>query len=158
MPLYKSLPPPDRVFPFHHRLVPVPAPERKSATPSVPALPSDAVEEGRASALGDQQRCTMVRQVTEEMVMLVTERVPLRRDRRRITCHVQQISMYVCHVILQISMTDVARAFGRNRSTVSHACQTVEDRRDDPAYDDFVCAVERVATVLSGTPGGSVHG
>ncbi|WP_244484056.1 MULTISPECIES: helix-turn-helix domain-containing protein [unclassified Rhizobium] len=102
-------------------------------------------------------RCRVVRQLTAEMVMLVGERVPLRRDRRRASCHVRQISMYVCHVVLQISLTDIGQAFGRDRTTVSHACNVVEDRRDDPAYDDFVSSVERVIISVFGAPGGREH-
>ncbi len=102
-------------------------------------------------------RCRVVRQVTAEMVMLVGERVPLRRDRRRTSCHVRQISMYVCHVVLQISLTDIGHSFGRDRTTVSHACNVVEDRRDDPAFDDFVASLERVVTSVFGAPGGREH-
>ncbi|CAN7181942.1 transposase [Pararhizobium sp. LjRoot255] len=102
-------------------------------------------------------RCRVVRQLAAEMVMLVGERVPLRRDRRRTSCHVRQISMYVCHVVLQISLTDIGYAFGRDRTTVSHACNVVEDRRDDPAFDDFVASVERVITSVFGAPGGRGH-
>jgi hypothetical protein len=102
-------------------------------------------------------RCRVVRQVTAEMVMLVGERVPLRRDRRRTSCHVRQISMYVCHVVLQISLTDIGYSFGRDRTTVSHACNVVEDRRDDPAFDDFVASLERVVTSVFGAPGGRTH-
>ena len=102
-------------------------------------------------------RCRMVRQLTAEMVLLVGERIPLRRDRRRTSCHVRQISMYVCHVVLQISMTEIGQSFGRDRTTVSHACNVVEDRRDDPAFDAFVAAVERVVTSVFGAAGGYPH-
>lgn len=102
-------------------------------------------------------RCRVVRQLTAEMVMLVGERVPLRRDRRRTSCHVRQISMYVCHVVLQISLTDIGYAFRRDRTTVGHACHVVEDRRDDPAFDDFIASVERVVTSVFGAPGGREH-
>jgi hypothetical protein len=89
--------------------------------------------------------CRIVGRMTEEMTMLVTERALHRRDRRRTMWHVRQIAMYVCHVALQIPVTDVADAFGRNRSTVAYALRIVENRRDDKAYDDFVEAVERMA-------------
>lgn len=89
--------------------------------------------------------CRIVRQMTAEMVMLVGDRVQLRRDRRRTNCHVRQIAMYICHVALRISLSDIGQSFGRDRTTVSHACGVVEDRRDDPAFDDFVSAVERIA-------------
>ncbi|RWX76164.1 hypothetical protein EPK99_20565 [Neorhizobium lilium] len=74
----------------------------------------------------------------------------LRRDRRRFACHVRQIAMYVCHVALRVSLSDIGDAFGRDRTTVGHACHVVEDRRDDPAFDDFVATVERLVTTVFG--------
>lgn len=130
--------------------------EIKSASPSGDGL-SIVEPWGPVLPVAVHQRCRVVRQLTAEMVMLVGERVPLRRDRRRTSCHVRQISMYVCHVVLQISLTDIGYAFRRDRSTVSHACHVVEDRRDDPAFDDFIASVERVVTSVFGAPGGREH-
>ena len=103
-------------------------------------------------------RCRVVRQLTAEMVMLVGERVQMRRDRRRSSCHVRQISMYVCHVVLQLSLSDIGAAFGRDRTTVGHACNVVEDRRDDAAFDAFVSAIERVVLSVFGPAGIGSHG
>lgn len=94
--------------------------------------------------------CRIVRQMVCELVQLFGDRVMLRRDRRRLSCHVRQIAMYVCHVALQISMSDIGEAFGRDRTTVGHACHVVEDRRDDLAFDEFVSAVERIVTAVFG--------
>jgi hypothetical protein len=104
--------------------------------PSVPTI--------RPSSLPMPVACRIVRHLTTEMVMLIGDRVPLRRDMRHDLCHTRQIAMYLCHVVLQISQSDIALAFGRNRSTVSHACHIVEDRRDEQAFDDFISAVERM--------------
>jgi chromosomal replication initiation ATPase DnaA len=91
------------------------------------------------------------------MVMIAGHRVQMRRDRRRTLCHVRQIAMYVCHVALQIPILDIGVAFGRDRTTVSHACHVVEDRRDDPAYDEFVAAVERTVNSIFLANGGRGH-
>lgn len=88
--------------------------------------------------------CRLVRQLTGEMVRLTGERTPVRRDIRRMECHVRQIAMYVCHVQLGIPMSDIGPCFGRDRTTVGHACQVVEDRRDEPAFDEFVATLERL--------------
>nr|WP_281978071.1 helix-turn-helix domain-containing protein [Pseudorhizobium flavum] len=85
------------------------------------------------------------------MVLLFGDRVLVRRDRRRLACHVRQIAMYVCHVALRISQTDIGEAFGRDRTTVRHACHVVEDRRDDPVFDDFISAIERIVVAVFGT-------
>lgn len=101
--------------------------------------------------------CRICAQVTTEMVAIAGHRVQIRRDRRRTLCHIRQIAMYVCHVALQIPMVEIAIAFGRDRTTVSHACHMVEDRRDDPAYDEFVAAVERTINSIFRSNGGLAH-
>lgn len=101
--------------------------------------------------------CRIAQELTTEMVMLVGGRLLARRDRRRMLCHVRQIAMYVCHVGLQISHDDIAGAFGRNRSTVGHACKTVEQRREDAAFDDFVSALERSVKSIFRSTGGAAH-
>lgn len=54
----------------------------------------------------------------------------------------RQVSMYLCHVAFELSLARVAVAFGRDRSTVAHACHTIEDRRDDEAFDAWIGALE----------------
>lgn len=58
---------------------------------------------------------------------------------------VRQIAMYVSHVVLGLSMGDVGRGFGRDRTTVLYACHLVEDLRDEPEFDRIVSTMERVA-------------
>ncbi|HEY4193712.1 MAG TPA: helix-turn-helix domain-containing protein [Mesorhizobium sp.] len=58
---------------------------------------------------------------------------------------VRQICMYVAHVVLRLTMGDVGVGFGRDRTTVVHACQVIEDLRDDPEFDQVVSMIERVA-------------
>lgn len=94
--------------------------------------------------------CRLVRQLTTEMLQLTGDRLAGprwsgHRDRRRSECHIRQIAMYVCHVQLGIAMSDIGPCFGRDRTTVGHACQVVEDRRDEPAFDEFVAMLERLA-------------
>ncbi len=36
----------------------------------------------------------------------------------------------------------VAAAFGRDRSTVAHACREIEDRREDGQFDLWISALE----------------
>lgn len=54
----------------------------------------------------------------------------------------RQAAMYLCHVAFELSLSRVAQAFGRDRSTVAHACHRIEDRRDDPDFDDWIGALE----------------
>jgi chromosomal replication initiation ATPase DnaA len=47
----------------------------------------------------------------------------------------RQVAMYLCHVSFELSLARVALAFGRDRSTVAHACHVIEDRREEPQFD-----------------------
>ena len=54
----------------------------------------------------------------------------------------RQIAMYLAHVTYAWPMARVATAFGRDRTTASHACHRIEDLRDDPAFDVLISAME----------------
>jgi chromosomal replication initiation ATPase DnaA len=54
----------------------------------------------------------------------------------------RQVSMYLMHVVFQINLSRVARAFGRDRSTVSHACNVIEDCREDNEFDEKMMGLE----------------
>ncbi|MGO4352496.1 helix-turn-helix domain-containing protein [Rhizobium sp. RAF36] len=101
--------------------------------------------------------CRIAQKITAEMVMIAGSRMLERRDRRRMLCHVRQISMYACHTALQFSQQEIAGGFGRHRTTVAHACMIVEQRRDDPAFDDFVSAIERTVVSVFRFPEGAAH-
>jgi chromosomal replication initiation ATPase DnaA len=58
------------------------------------------------------------------------------------TARARQVAMYLTHVAFGMSLHRVAVAFGRDRSTVAHACHLMEDRRDDAAFDDLMSALE----------------
>lgn len=63
---------------------------------------------------------------------------------------VRQIAMYVTHVELGISMRDVGEGFGRDRTTVLHACHQVEDWRDDEEFDAIVGRMEKTVAAAFG--------
>ena len=47
----------------------------------------------------------------------------------------RQIAMYLCNVVGQLSLREIAMEFDREPSTVSHACHAIEDRREDSVFD-----------------------
>jgi chromosomal replication initiation ATPase DnaA len=47
----------------------------------------------------------------------------------------RQVAMYLAHVECNVELAAVSRMFGRDRTTVRHACSVVEDSRDDPAFE-----------------------
>lgn len=65
---------------------------------------------------------------------------------------VRQIAMYVAHVTLRLSMREVGQGFGRDRTTVLHACHLVEDLREDEEFDRIVARVELVVAAAFGIP------
>ena len=139
--------------------VPIKPPVTISASePEQAASAAATVLAGRSSPLPSRMVCRIVGQITGELLLLVGTRLQLRGERRRALCHARQIAMYVCHVALRIPQQDIGRAFGRDRTTVGHACSVVEDRRDEPAFDDFVSVVERIVTSIFSVVEVECHG
>lgn len=62
----------------------------------------------------------------------------------------RQVAMYLAHVAFGISLVEVGSWFGRDRTTVSHACNRIEDQRDDPAFDAGLMEMEVAASVMRG--------
>ena len=60
---------------------------------------------------------------------------------------VRQIAMYLCNTTLGVSLTEIGRAICRDRTTVSHAVQLIEDLRDDAEFDAIMEQVERVTRI-----------
>jgi len=57
-------------------------------------------------------------------------------------CFARQVAMYLVHVVFQIRIASIARVFCRDPSTVSHACHTIEEARDDQVLDSKLTALE----------------
>ncbi|WP_371877960.1 helix-turn-helix domain-containing protein [Shinella zoogloeoides] len=155
--MHQFIVPHRRSFP---RLVPGadPAPETKSGAPGEGPPPvRRTMDMPEAPNVPPSIACRIVRQLTLEMMAMASDRPLWRRDGRRSTCHVRQIAMYVSHVVLGLSLSDIGAAFGRDRTTVSHACNVVEDRRDDASFDAFVSTIERVVLSVFGPAGIGSH-
>ncbi|MEZ5957901.1 MAG: helix-turn-helix domain-containing protein [Hyphomonadaceae bacterium] len=58
------------------------------------------------------------------------------------TAYARQLAMYLCHVAFELSLSRVASAFGRDRSTVAHACHAIEDQRDEDQFDLWLASLE----------------
>jgi hypothetical protein len=61
---------------------------------------------------------------------------------RAATAFARQTAMYLAHVHFGLSLSQVGQTFGRDRTTVSHACARVEDCRDDPKFDCVLACLE----------------
>ena len=97
----------------------------------------------------DAQCDTVIALVAQE------KRVPIRLLMHKSRCRMsaakaRQLAMYLCHVALGRSLQEVGDVFGRDRTTVSHACALMEDMRDDRAFDSAVAALElRIEAAVS---------
>lgn len=71
----------------------------------------------------------------------------------------RQVAMYLAHVALGINLTHVGMAFGRDRTTVRHACRSVEERREEPRLDRTLDLLEAVLRGVGqrGHAGENVH-
>ncbi|MHB1104242.1 MAG: helix-turn-helix domain-containing protein, partial [Devosia sp.] len=54
----------------------------------------------------------------------------------------RMLAMYLTHVMLGRTYSEVGQFFGRDRTTVAHACARIEDMRDAPGFEDEVSAFE----------------
>jgi hypothetical protein len=64
----------------------------------------------------------------------------------------RQVAMYLAHVSCGLTLTDTGKLFGRDRTTVAHACGVIEDRRDDPLFDRALDLLEWAVPVLAARP------
>ncbi|MFN0262849.1 helix-turn-helix domain-containing protein [Tepidamorphus sp. 3E244] len=66
---------------------------------------------------------------------------------RRGQAHVslaRQMAMYLTHVVHGHALTSVGEAYGRDRTTVAHACMIVEERRDEAEFDRTISRLENL--------------
>lgn len=54
----------------------------------------------------------------------------------------RQLCMYLLNIVYDVNVTRVGRAFSRDRSTASHACQVIEEMREDPVLDRKIQGLE----------------
>jgi chromosomal replication initiation ATPase DnaA len=60
----------------------------------------------------------------------------------------RQAAMYLANVAFGLTFTQIGAVFGRDRTTVAHACAVMEDLRDDPVIDRTLTALESALTGL----------
>ncbi len=96
-----------------------------------------------ADRLGDFKASTLVRIIASAHELEVSELFHHSRSRAPIAA-TRQLAMYMMHVVLGRSLTDVGRFYGRDRTTVAYACMRVEDMRDDLDFDARICELEQL--------------
>ena len=71
---------------------------------------------------------------------------------RAASAQARQVAMYLAHVACGMSLTEAGCLFGRDRTTVAHACIVVEDKRDDPVWDLTLDLLERAVPLIAARP------
>jgi hypothetical protein len=57
------------------------------------------------------------------------------KPRKQRVARARQIAIYLAHVGFGLNYTHLGEAFGRDRTTIRHACFRIEDARDGIAFD-----------------------
>lgn len=60
----------------------------------------------------------------------------------------RQVALYLVHVGYGLTFTRTGKLFGRDRTTVAHACRAVEERREDPDFDACLDYLEIAARLF----------
>lgn len=86
-----------------------------------------------------QIACKLIARMAKEVVCeayCIPHAELMAPDRRSAAlARARQVAMYLAHVVGQLTLNEVSEFFGRDRSTVSHACINVEDSRDSPVLE-----------------------
>ncbi len=90
-----------------------------------------------------QQQADLVRQMVALTFGIPAGELCAATRRRAPVAFARQVAMYLTHVAYSMPLAHVGAAFGRDRTTASHACRLVEDRRDDPGLDSLLTALEQ---------------
>ncbi|MFZ5733526.1 MAG: helix-turn-helix domain-containing protein [Pseudomonadota bacterium] len=54
----------------------------------------------------------------------------------------RQTAMYLVHTVFAMSLGQVGRIYGRDRTTVAHACRRIEDARESQGFDERLRRLE----------------
>lgn len=64
----------------------------------------------------------------------------------------RQLAIYLAHTVLSRPQDVIAELFSRDRTTVAHAVQTLEDRRDRTALEAEIAHIEALLNQQSQAP------
>ncbi|MFP3944238.1 MAG: helix-turn-helix domain-containing protein [Alphaproteobacteria bacterium] len=105
-----------------------------------------------------QQQAELARQMVALAFGIPAGELTAATRRRAPVAFARQVAMYLTHVAWSMPLVHVGAAFGRDRTTASHACRLVEDRRDDPRLDGLLTALEQGLRQVPCRPDGAAEG
>lgn len=89
----------------------------------------------------DPEVFILARLVAEERGVSLTKMLRRSRGSGR-AASARQLAIYLSHVLLERPQDVVAYLFSRDRSTVAHSVQAVEDRRETPSLEAEIGRIE----------------
>lgn len=93
------------------------------------------------SLRGDHEVFVLTQLVAQERGVSMTKLLRRSRGSGR-AASARQLAIYLSHVLLERPQDVVAALFSRDRTTVTHAVQAVEDRRDTPELEQEIARIE----------------
>jgi chromosomal replication initiation ATPase DnaA len=99
---------------------------------------------------------TSIEQMVAAAFRLDEELLRLPTRGRKNVALARQTAMYLAHTVCGLTLTETGDLFQRDRTTVAHACQVIEDRREDPTFDRAIDMLERSARIVQFHAAGTV--
>ena len=97
---------------------------------------------GLHDQLGGESACRFLEGIVAAALGIDLGEMRAAERGRASTAFARQIAMYLAHVHLGLSLSQVGRNFGRDRTTVAHACARVEDCRDNSQTERILGCLE----------------
>jgi chromosomal replication initiation ATPase DnaA len=108
--------------------------------PAARSLDPSLDRQGKANR--DRLRAAFVTSLVAMTTGVCPAQIQSRTRNKAEAARARQIAMYLSHVSFEWPLARVGAAFGRDRTTASHACHKVEDLRDDADFDANLNAME----------------
>lgn len=99
----------------------------------------------------DPEVFNLTRIVARERGVSVTKLLRRTRGSGR-AASARQLAIYLAHTVLGRPQEIIAELFSRDRTTVAHAVQTLEDRRDRTALEAEIAHIEALLEELREAP------
>lgn len=116
--------------------------------PERPRLPHGAVGADDYACI-----CRQMEAAIASAFAVPVDELRARSRRTRAVAFARQSAMYLAHVVWGLNYSAAGVLFHRDRTTAAHACQVVEDRRDDPVIDSLLQRLEFVCREFAGGSG-----
>jgi len=107
------------------------------------ATASSSVENGKVPGVDRSASvCRFIESLVSAALGIGLAELRASRRGRAAAAFARQTAMYLAHVHFGLTLSQVGRNFGRDRTTVAHACARVEDSRDDPKVERVLACLE----------------